>query len=391
MGSCQSAGHILGDGLMRTLLLSLLSREWLGLLAAMLCGIVGLALHPALPLLGDFLIGLALLLAAGALTHLFIFMQARRRYPPPGRLINVAGTQIHLLAEGDVSGHHPIVWFGGGHAAGLVMDHLHRVLRMETRSILIDRPGTGWSGTGRFPRTTVREAEEMVEALKASGEQGPFIFAGYSFGGLLAANIARRHPELVARLVLIDPTPLETIVFGPRLGAIKTMRRIAFVTGVFRLFGIHFDVARWATERNPSYKEATKAFGTELGSALDTLRAIDVSAGHRFAEYDIYRELVGSHIGRCGWETVVYDGDLGDMSVWLVAPGDAGEVTANPEVAAAGREQARMINFFAKSRERYMAASSNALRVVAPPGTTHQFVYESPDFVIKTLREAIRK
>ncbi|QMW23794.1 alpha/beta hydrolase [Sandaracinobacteroides saxicola] len=375
---------------MRTAILTLLSREWFAFIPASIFAAAGLALRPNGPGLGVALILLALLMAVGGVIHLVTIAAARRKYPPPGKMIDVAGTQIHIVAEGEAKDRLPIIWFGGGHAAGLVMDHVHRALRDETRSILIDRPGTGWSGTGRFPRTTAREAEEMVETLKAAGEQGPFIIAGYSFGGLLAANIARRHPELVARLVLIDPTPLETIVFGPRLGAIRTMRRTAFITGLLRLFGIHFDFARWAVRRNPAYSEASSAFETELGAAYGTLRAVDTSAGHRFAEYDIYRELLGTHVGTCGWETVVYDGDLGAMSVWLVAPGDAGEVTANPEVAGAGGEQARMINFFARSRERYMATSSNARRIVAPAGTTHQFVYERPDFIIDTMREAIR-
>jgi pimeloyl-ACP methyl ester carboxylesterase len=375
---------------MRTALLTLLSREWLALALALLLAVAGVAICQATPWLGSALIILGLLFAAGGIIHLATIANARRKYPPPGKMLDVAGTRIHLLAEGEAKGNLPIVWFGGGHASGLVVDHVHRALRGDTRSILIDRPGTGWSGTGRFPRTTVREAEEMVDALKAAGEKGPFVFAGYSFGGLLAANIARRYPELVARLVLIDPTPLETIVFGPRLGAIKTMRRTAFATGLLRLIGIHFNFVRWVTLRNPAYQEASRAFETELGPAFDTMVACDTSAGHRFAEYDIYRELIGPHVGTCGWETVVYDGDLGDMPVWLVAPGDASEVTANPDVVAAGGEQARMINFFARSRERYMAISSNSRRVVAPAGTTHQFVYERPDFIIETMREAIR-
>jgi pimeloyl-ACP methyl ester carboxylesterase len=375
---------------MRAGILSFLSREWSALFIALLLAMTGLLLRQGMPWLGTALFALGLLLAVGGIVHLVTFAMARRKFPPPGRMLDVAGTRIHILAEGDANGNLPVVWFGGGHAPGLVMDHIHRALRTDTRSILIDRPGTGWSSTGRFPRTTAHEADEMVAALKVADEQGPFVFAGYSFGGLLVANIARRHPELVARLVLIDPTPLETIVFGPRLGAIKTMRRTAFATGLLRLIGIHFDFARWLSARNPAYAHSRQAFEAALGPALDVLRASDVSAGHRFAEYDIYRELTGPHIGGCGWETVVYDGDLGDMPVWLVAPGDASEVTADPDVAAAGGEQARMINFFAKSRERYMATSSNSQRVVAPAGTTHQFVYERPDFIIDTMRDAIR-
>jgi pimeloyl-ACP methyl ester carboxylesterase len=375
---------------MRAVTLTLLSREWFAIIPALLFAMAGFALRSSSPWLGLALIVLGLFMAVGGIIHLVTIANARRKYPPTGRMLKVAGTRIHILAEGKANGKLPIVWFGGGHAPGLVMDHVHRVLRGDTRSILIDRPGTGWSSTGRFPRTTAREAEEMVEVLKAAGEQGPFIFAGYSFGGLLAANIARRYPDIVARLVLIDPTPLETIVFGPRLSAIKTMRRTAFATGLLRLFGIHFDFARWAIQRNPAYKDASRAFETELGPAFNTLRAVDTSAGHRFSEYDIYRELIGAHVGACGWETVVYDGDLGSMSVWLVAPGDASEVIVNPEIAGAGGEQSRMINFFARSRERYMAISSNSCRVVAPAGTTHQFVYERPDFLIETMRAAIR-
>jgi pimeloyl-ACP methyl ester carboxylesterase len=101
------------------------------------------------------------------------------------------------------------------------MHHLHRAFRGETRSILIDRPGTGWSDTGPFPRTTAREAEEVVLALERAGERGPFIWAGHSFGGCWQPTSRGAGPTWCTLLVLLDPTPLETIVFGPRLGALK--------------------------------------------------------------------------------------------------------------------------------------------------------------------------
>jgi pimeloyl-ACP methyl ester carboxylesterase len=77
---------------------------------------------------------------------------------------------VHVLAEGQArDGRPPVVWFAGGHAGGFAMHHLHRAFRGETRSILIDRPGTGWSDAGPFPRTTAREADEMVLALERAG------------------------------------------------------------------------------------------------------------------------------------------------------------------------------------------------------------------------------
>jgi predicted NAD/FAD-binding protein len=50
-----------------------------------------------------------------------------------------------------------------------------------------------------------------------------------------------------------------------------------------------------------------------------------------------------------------------------------------------------MFRFFQRSRERYMATSTNSRRVLAPAGASHQFVYEHPDFVIATMREAVRR
>jgi pimeloyl-ACP methyl ester carboxylesterase len=369
-------------------LLALLAREWSGLAIGATIALGGWLIGGSI---GIGLCGLGALLVAGNLWHIIYLARVRRRHPPPGKMIDLGGCKVHMLAEGEAKGTLPLVMFGGGHAPGLAMGHLHAMLNTRTRSILIDRPGTGWSDTGPFPRTTAREADEMVRALDLSEEAGPFVFAGYSFGGLLAANIARRYPDKVARLILLDPTPLETIVFGPRLGAIRTMLRSALGSALLRLVGIHINLEAMAAKRSPAHAQATSAFERQLGPALDQIRAIDVTAGGQLAHYSIYHELLGAHVGTCGWETVVYDGDLGDMDVWLVAPPTATEVTANSDVGSAeAKEQARMINFFARSRERYLAATSRPTRIYAPEGSTHQFVYEEASFVRDVLERAIK-
>lgn len=365
----------------------ILSREWLAVA-------LGLVLVGSAWLIGEaagILIAIAgSALAVGGVVHLVALARAVRRFPPPGVMVRTTAGRMHVLAEGEAQGALPIVLFGGGHAAGAVMDHLHRVLREETRSILVDRPGTGWSDAGPFPRTTVREVDEVVEALAEAGEAGPFAVVGYSFGGLLAANIARRHAELVARLVLLDPTPLETLVFGPRLAAVRHMRRDALLTALARLVGLNIDFQQRRLTRQLRSARVASAFERTLGDALVRLRGREVSAGAKLAEWSIYRELLGPHIGSCGWETVVYDGDLGDMDVWLVAPGTSDEVGATPEIQDAGPDAARMFRFFQRSRERYMASSTASRRIIAPPGSTHLFVYDHPDFVADVLRQAIR-
>jgi hypothetical protein len=95
-------------------------------------------------------LALGLLLAVASLRHLLILAKVRREVPPPGRMVDIGGYRVHVLAEGQArDGRPPVVWFAGGHAGGFAMHHLHRAFRGETRSILIDRPGTGWSDRDR--------------------------------------------------------------------------------------------------------------------------------------------------------------------------------------------------------------------------------------------------
>lgn len=383
----------------RDLLLALGSREWAGLVIAVLVALlfgglasaVGGAAGGTLALAG---VALASVLALASLRALRALRLVRRAHPPPGRMIDLGGYRVHVLAEGQArDGRPPVVWFAGGHASGLAIHHLHRAFRDETRSILIDRPGTGWSDTGPFPRTTAREAEEVVLALERAGEQGPFVWAGHSFGGLLAANVARRRPDLVHTLALLDPTPLETIVFGPRLGALKDMRRAAWLGGLAQLFGINLrERADAKSRQNPAHAKVMDAARKVLGPEVEAARAIEANAGAYFAQASIYRELTPEGVAECAWDTVVYDRDLGDRPVWLVAPQDNSDadIAALPEAQSGGTAQAqRMFRFFAATRERYLATSTRSRRVVAPAGSGHNFVYEEPDWTIGVMRQLI--
>ena len=377
-------------------LLSLLSRDASGLLIAALVAALGWLLRAlGAPLwLAAMPVAAGIALALLSLRHLLTLARTRRALPPPGRMIDLGGYRVHLLAEGEVrDGRPPVVWFAGGHASGCAIHHLHRAFRGETRSILIDRPGTGWSDAGPFPRTTAREAEEMVRTLERAGERGPFVWAGHSFGGLLAANIARRRPDLVHTLVLLDPTPLETIVFGPRLAALKDMRVTSWLGGFAQLFGIDVLARHEAkTTAEPVYAKALKATRDVLGTAMITARALDARAASFFASASIYDELRPEGAAALAWDTVVYDRDLGDLPVWLVGPksDSDGDIAALPEARNGGADNARrMLNFYAASRERYLATSTHSRRIVAPAGSGHNFVYEHPEWTIGVMREAI--
>jgi pimeloyl-ACP methyl ester carboxylesterase len=238
----------------------------------------------------------------------------------------------------------------GGHTPGAEFRKLHTMLSARARSVLVDRFGTGWSDVGPFPRTTAAEADELLTALEGAGERAPFVFVGHSFGGLLVANAARRRPDLVAGLVLLDPTPPEVIAFAPRAALVTGMHREQLLMAVRHLFGAH---------RGPGGR-----------------------TGQDCAAASIFAELTPSGLARVGWETVVYDGDLGDLPLVLVIPRD---LTGGAAVLAGARdavEVERISRFYLRSRVRYLAASTASRLVHTPDGTGHDFPREAPEFVV---------
>ncbi|MBV6697666.1 alpha/beta fold hydrolase [Kitasatospora aureofaciens] len=346
-----------GDGRLASTLLASLSRDWLGLPVALLVagaggGLLGVGAVWAV-VLGAVLavVGLALLL--GSVRHVVLVARVAAGNPPPGVLVDVGGHRMHVLAEGESAGGPVVVWMPGGHAPGDEFRHLHTMMAARTRSVLVDRPGSGWSDAGPFPRTTAREAWELLAALEGAGERGPFVFVGHSFGGLLVANAARRRPDLVAGLVLLDPTPPEVIAFGPPNPSLAGARREYLLTAVRHLFGAQ----RGGGRRTRPDCAAASIFG----------------------------ELSPSGLARVGWETVVYDGDLGDLPLLLITPRD---LTGGEEVldlAADPGEAERIRRFYLRTRTRYLAASTAAQVVFTPDGTGHNFPYEVPEFVVDSV------
>ena len=145
---------------------------------------------------------LAALIAAGAVYQALGVAADRRRYPPPGRLVDIGGRRLHLIESG--SG--PAVVFESGISATcLNWTQVRGEVERFARACTYDRAGLGWSDLAKSPRTTSVIIDDLHALLEAVPIPRPCILVGHSFGGLLMRAYATKYPDDVAALVLVDP------------------------------------------------------------------------------------------------------------------------------------------------------------------------------------------
>lgn len=87
------------------------------------------------------------------------------------------------------------------------------------RVILFDRPGTGTSTEAGSLAGAADALHRKVSELGC----GPVVLVGQSLGGAVAVLTAIAHPEMVAGLVLLDPTPINDAAGCARLERMLTV------------------------------------------------------------------------------------------------------------------------------------------------------------------------
>lgn len=135
------------------------------------------------------------------------------RAPPPGRLVDLGTHRLHLRCEGD--GAPAVVFDAALGASSLSWSLVQPSIARVTMACTYDRAGFGWSDAGPMPRTAGRIAAELHQLLRAAPVPPPYTLVGHSFGGLVMRQLASRHPDEVAGLVLIEPAiPEEWVTPG---------------------------------------------------------------------------------------------------------------------------------------------------------------------------------
>lgn len=151
---------------------------------------------------------LALALLAGMACQRIRAGEDGKKYPPPGRMVDVGGHCLHLYSIGE--GGPTVILDAALGGSCLSWAHVQPEVAKFTRACSFDRAGMGWSDPGPEPRTAQQIVEELHALLHNAGVPGPYILVGHSFGGFTARLYAAKYPDEVAGMVLIDvPDPRE--------------------------------------------------------------------------------------------------------------------------------------------------------------------------------------
>jgi pimeloyl-ACP methyl ester carboxylesterase len=128
--------------------------------------------------------------------------------PVLGKLVDVAGTRVHIYCTGN--GSPAVVVASGGFSFdwALVQPKIAQITRICT----YDTAGTAWSDP--VPVKTnpacAGRVDELHQLLINAGVKRPYVLVGYSIGGLIVRLYAARYQNEVSGLVFVDHAFIDT-------------------------------------------------------------------------------------------------------------------------------------------------------------------------------------
>jgi pimeloyl-ACP methyl ester carboxylesterase len=164
--------------------------------------------------------------------------------------------------------------------------------------VMIDSPGSGRSDAPRRPIRMPAIADLIAAALRAQGIERVDLL-GFSLGGLVAQELARRHPALVRRLILVATT----VGAGGEAGSWR-VRRTLLSTKRYR------DPARAARDI-PVLAGGRTARDPDVLAAILNSRASQPPTvrGYRFQQWAVLGWSSRDWLGRLRVPTLVLHGD----------------------------------------------------------------------------------
>ena len=292
----------------------------------------------------------------------------RAIYPPPGKIYQVNGYDMHLYCTGE--GSPTLVLEAGGGNSSLTWTKVQPELSKITRVCSYDRAGFGWSTPQPPPRDANTIARDLHALLQEAGVQGPIVLMAHSRGGLYVRAYQHFYPEQVRGLILLDvATPLDDDQLSPQLRAAHSYSKpfrellLAIVTlGLHRVTG--------SCSPDPRFDQAT---------------------GTRYAQLEcgklptpIFQEYLTTELS--GQETV-HTGPYGDMPILVFSRDPELQKQQSGLPPPLALEDTTVWN---RLQEELKQLSTRSRRIIAK-GSGHPIQMERPELVNREVATFIQQ
>lgn len=296
----------------------------------------------------------------------------RRRYPPPGRLVDVGGHRLHLWETGTGDGPTVVLESGAGNP-GILWARVQQALARSARVVIYDRAGYGWSDGAKGPRTGPAVVQELHALLHQAGVPGPYILVGHSLGGMYARLYADLYRDEVAGMVLVDarhenisgqqPALLGWITYWMSPVAIY----LAYL-GILRL------LVRWKPGLLTGGRDLIREYPRDLRESIRVKVAQPRLHRATWAEMRKLPDLE---------ERLRQAGDLGDLPLTVLTAGRL-------DAAGLPRRQRDSFRRLWQESQVRLAALSTRSRHLVVKGCGHGIPMERPDVVVAAVEEMLR-
>lgn len=323
-------------------------------------------------LVGGVLALLLLSIVAGNIFGQYLLSSTREHFPPPGKLIALEAHRLHMDCTGE--GRPTVLLESGSGAWSTHWAPVQAKAASFTRVCSYDRAGLGWSDPGPKPydiRSAVRDLDEL---LARSGEHGPFVFAGWSFGGSIVWLYTQDHVDRSAGLIMVDARPggFQTWMneFAPELSA----RRAGLIATLRRLESVGLGPAySWYLMRGSS-RDSIKGFPAGTGDVL-------LDPGFQARMFDaMISALDADDIS----EGQMDMRPLGDVPLIVIPHGREGMFGLPPE-----RERVAEMRW--QQLQAQLAKQSTDAKLELAKLSGHAIPLEQPDIIVDAIRELVTK
>lgn len=253
----------------------------------------------------------------------------------------------------------------GGGSTGVYGEPVESALAESATVLTYDRVGSGRSDGPQRARVS-ELADDLAAVIRAMDCATPVVLVGWSSGGLVAEMFAVRHPDLLAALVLIDPSvglPGTWIRQRIRLALGAAQVRLFSVASRCGLFRTRLGASMIRRMAGPDASPAGLDYAFRMCNDWLALRQASTTLG-RLARYaDETAEVLRA-------------ASLPDVPVRVIIPEERGGFSAADAA------------FLNAAHGELMEVFPNA-KLVTAADASHAVPLDRPDVVIATVRELL--